>query len=245
MGWIQVRDDLPSDPHFRRYARASGLPEWQALGAVVDLWCQTQAHAKLDGDDAVLSLAPGEVDALYFKGMEDALGSVGWLVANGTTLVLPNFTKHNPQRRNARRMHNRRHGGVEPLPSGLPKKTPVPWGTHLEHANEFIVRFDNEAGVKLVAWTRWNPERRRVVEQRAKEEGAKLDDAADFWSLVEDVLLPFHCPGAGEWLKRLEVLLRVGGKKDHFLFAREGGYRAESDKQPNAANVQAREEYGL
>lgn len=87
-GWIKVRRDLVSHPHFFRLCRLSGRSQAEALLTLLKLaeWFGTHAEYSL------LNATPDVVDwYLEAPGFADALITVGWLKVCGDKVSVRGF----------------------------------------------------------------------------------------------------------------------------------------------------------
>ena len=83
----------------------------------------------------------------------------------------------------------------------------------------------------LAEWSRITDSRKKLILSRQREEG--IDSPKDFWNAVKDALIPFDLSKIENWTsgKTLDTFLRIPqrGNVDHFLTAKEGGYRSTSE----------------
>lgn len=99
----------------------------------------------------------------------------------------------------------------------LPKLTDQEWGMHISRARDLTSRIP-----EITTWTKLGAERRKVILERAAEEGINPRDAEGFWGLVRGVVTPGkvakYVDGWSEGGRTLETLLRVPkrGNPDHF-----------------------------
>lgn len=98
------------------------------------------------------------------------------------------------------------------------------WKIDTERANTIA----EEMGVS--GWSRLTDQRKKLILARQREEG--IDNQAKFWDAVQEALLPFDISKIENWSsgKSLDTFMRIPqrGNVDHFLMAKEGGYRPSS-----------------
>jgi len=118
-----------------------------------------------------------------------------------------------------------------------PSQNGVNWDDHLKLAKVVAAKI----GAPVRKWYKITPVREKMIRERAKAEGLSATDADKFWSLVEEVFVPFDSEKVEDWKDNcdLDVLLRVPkrGGKDHFTAAREGAYRSTENDRPAKFSV--------
>ena len=86
----------------------------------------------------------------------------------------------------------------------------------------------------LGEWSRITDSRKKLILARQREEG--IDNPKDFWNAVKEVLVPFDMSKIENWTsgKTLDTFLRIPqrGNVDHYLTAKEGGYRPAGSAEP-------------
>lgn len=86
----------------------------------------------------------------------------------------------------------------------------------------------------LGEWSRITDSRKKLILARQREEG--IDNPKDFWNAVKEVLVPFDMNKIENWTsgKTLDTFLRIPqrGNVDHYLTAKEGGYRPAGSAEP-------------
>lgn len=91
--WLQMGVDLPEKPEVWRIAGILQIDPDTVVGKLVKVWRWFDAHTE-DGNAAGVTYAL--VDHLTsVTGFAEAMAHAGWLVQDGYTLTLPNFSRHN------------------------------------------------------------------------------------------------------------------------------------------------------
>jgi hypothetical protein len=93
--WIKMRVGLHTHPKIVRIASASNADRLRVIGALHSAWCLFDAHS-IDGKLEGYSLATLD-ELIGFTGFGLAMQSVGWLLEDGGSLVMPSFSTHNGQ----------------------------------------------------------------------------------------------------------------------------------------------------
>lgn len=112
--WIQMRTNLPADPHVRRLARALKIPNAHAVGLLYVLWAVADsqtADGVLNGwDEELLDEEVGMqgFTAALLAGL-DGKGDDPWLVRDADgRLRIPDFEAHMSSSAKSRALNNRR-----------------------------------------------------------------------------------------------------------------------------------------
>src|SRR6185503_15071227 len=106
--WIKLEKCSPNKPEVMRLARMWGIPQDQAIGALVRFWIWLD-DACVDG--VVDGVASHEVDdMMHFPGFAAGLSAVGWLEIDDAkpSIKIRNFSKHNAESAKKRALTNER-----------------------------------------------------------------------------------------------------------------------------------------
>jgi len=91
--WIKMRSDLFTHPKVVRISSALAADKLRTVGGLMSVWCLFDAHSvdgKLEG------YTPKTLDDhLQWQGFAEAMASVGWLLIDKDSLILPEFETHN------------------------------------------------------------------------------------------------------------------------------------------------------
>lgn len=129
--WIKVRCDLQSHPKIVRILSATKSDKFRVIGGLHAVWSVFDAHSE---DGVLHGYTPELMDHIIgWDGFAVAMIKVGWLaIAEGESLVMPEFGEHNGQsaKRRAedqkRKRDNRKPVRILsaecPLESGLEKR---------------------------------------------------------------------------------------------------------------------------
>lgn len=91
--WLKMECCLPEKPEVFQIAGILGIDPDEVLGKLFKVWRWFDAHTE-DGNAPSVTYAL--VDRISGRnGFAEAMAFAGWLVQDGTTLVLPNFERHN------------------------------------------------------------------------------------------------------------------------------------------------------
>ncbi|WP_250500576.1 hypothetical protein [Caballeronia sp. GAWG1-5s-s] len=93
--WIKMRADLHTHPKVVRIASALKADRLRVVGGLHAVWCLFDVHS----EDGVLDgYTPDALDDMIgFPGFARSLVSVGWLIEEPDSLVVPRFDEHNGQ----------------------------------------------------------------------------------------------------------------------------------------------------
>lgn len=93
--WIKMRADLFTHPKVVRMSSALRADTLRTVGGLMSVWCLFDAHSS---DGKLQGYTPETLDAhIRWDGFSAAMKAVGWLDADGDSLVLPRFDIHNGQ----------------------------------------------------------------------------------------------------------------------------------------------------
>jgi hypothetical protein len=93
--WIKMRADLFTHPKVVRISSALKADTLRTVGGLMSVWCLFDAHS-IDG--TLEGYSSETLDShLRWEGFAAAMIAVGWLEADGESLVLPRFEDHNGQ----------------------------------------------------------------------------------------------------------------------------------------------------
>ncbi|MFJ5472743.1 DnaT-like ssDNA-binding domain-containing protein [Pectobacterium carotovorum] len=108
--WIKVEVITPDKPEIYQLAEILSIDPDSVLGKLIRLWSwadQQTIDGNANGNAA--SVTKNAIDRITFlPGFADALLQVGWLKAEGNTLMFPNFERHNGKSSKKRTLSNRR-----------------------------------------------------------------------------------------------------------------------------------------
>ncbi|MGL9720119.1 DnaT-like ssDNA-binding domain-containing protein [Symbiopectobacterium sp.] len=108
--WIKVEVITPDKPEVHRLAEILSIDPDSVLGKLIRIWAwadQQTIDGNANGNAA--SVTKNAIDRIAFlHGFADALLQVGWLKVEGSTLVFPNFDRHNGKSSKKRMLANRR-----------------------------------------------------------------------------------------------------------------------------------------
>lgn len=108
--WIKVEVITPDKPEVHRLAEILSIDPDSVLGKLIRIWAwadQQTIDGNANGNAA--SVTKNAIDRIAFlHGFADALLQVGWLKVEGSTLVFPNFDRHNGKSSKKRILANRR-----------------------------------------------------------------------------------------------------------------------------------------
>ena len=99
MSWIKMRSNLQTNPKVAMLAARLKVTVWSAVGALHAVWSLADQHT----EDGTLRMNAACLDRLTgIRGIAAAMVSVGWLVENGDTLLIPGFDEHQSHSAKAR-----------------------------------------------------------------------------------------------------------------------------------------------
>jgi len=93
MGWIKIEACTPDKPEIFAMAERLGMSPEAVLGGLVRFWIWADQQT-VDGH-AICVTKVGLDRISCTPGLWDAMVSCGWLVLNGDSVEIPNFTRHN------------------------------------------------------------------------------------------------------------------------------------------------------
>ncbi|MEQ9832143.1 DnaT-like ssDNA-binding domain-containing protein [Pectobacterium versatile] len=108
--WIKVEVITPDKPEIYQLAEILSIDPDSVLGKLIRLWSWADQQT-IDGNanGNATSVTKNAIDRItFFPGFADALLQVGWLKAEGNTLMFPNFERHNGKSSKKRTLSNRR-----------------------------------------------------------------------------------------------------------------------------------------
>lgn len=93
--WIKMRCDLQTHPKIVRISSALCTDRFRVIGGLHAVWSIFDAHSS---DGALDGYTTDAIDSLIgWPGFSAAMQSVGWLIVDAQTIVLPRFDTHNGQ----------------------------------------------------------------------------------------------------------------------------------------------------